>query len=105
MNVDMTKPPPGLGLAGADNTTFLGSNDADENAPKAARVSRAIALLKREFIAEALRVAAVKASHGADNLDIGDDLTAERDIRLAVEHLREAAKAFRELELTAEADQ
>jgi hypothetical protein len=65
--------------------------------PKPAHVQEAIADLKREFISECLRIAAIKAGHGAANVAIGDDLNAERDIRLAIENLREAARAFREL--------
>jgi hypothetical protein len=51
-----------------------------------------------------VRIAALKASHGADNLDLGDDLNAERDIRIAVENLREAGRAFRELQLLLKAE-
>jgi hypothetical protein len=49
-----------------------------------------------------LRIVALKASHGADNIEIRDLLNAERDIRLAVDNLREAARAFRELGLLEE---
>jgi hypothetical protein len=52
---------------------------------------------RRDFIAECLRIASIKASHGADNILIGDDLNTERDIRLAIENLREAARSFREI--------
>jgi hypothetical protein len=65
------------------------------------RKRRSLCLL-REFIAECLRIAAVKASHGADNVMLLDDLNAERDIRIAVDNLREAAEAFRELGLLEE---
>jgi hypothetical protein len=52
-----------------------------------------LAAAKRDFIAECLRIAAIKASHGAENILIGDDLNTERDIRLAIANLREAARA------------
>jgi hypothetical protein len=55
-----------------------------------------VAALHREFVGECLRVAAIKASHASDNVLLGDDINAERDIRLAISHLKEAAKAFRE---------
>ena len=65
---------------------------------KSPRVQAAIAGLTREFVAECLRIAAIKATHGADNLEIGDDHNAERDIRIAVQNIREAGRAFRELQ-------
>jgi hypothetical protein len=68
---DVTKPLAGGRLAEADNDAFLG-NDGAENSPKAAHVSRAIAPFKREFIAEALRIASIKSSHAADDIELGD---------------------------------
>jgi hypothetical protein len=56
--------------------------------------------LHRDFIGECLRIAAIKAAHGADNILLGDDLNAERDIRLAIENLREANKTFREWQVS-----
>jgi hypothetical protein len=90
--------PPGQ-TAGLGNTSSISSFDSSENnKPKPAHVQEAIADLKREFLSECLRIAAIKAGHGAANVAIGDDLNAERDIRLAIENLREAARAFRELD-------
>jgi hypothetical protein len=83
----------------------LGSIDGPEICKKPAHVQEAIDTLRREFVVECLRIAALKASHGADNLAIGDDLNAERDIRLAVENVKEAAKAFREPGLLKEESQ
>lgn len=54
--------------------------------------------MQRDFIAEALRIAAVKAVHAADDLALGDDASAERGIRIAILNLREAATGFRQLE-------
>jgi hypothetical protein len=85
----------GLGIPSNCSDAF----DPPDNAPKSPRVQEAIAGLKREFIVECLRLAALKASHGADNLEIGDDHNAERDIRIAIENAREAGRAFRELQL------
>ena len=94
--MDQTCETRSLGATG-DKCSLL--ENAPINAPKAAHVQATIAGLKREFIAECLRIAALKASHGADNVELGDDLAGERDITLAVEHIREAGRAFRELGL------
>jgi hypothetical protein len=64
---------------------------------KKPKIQAAIAALKRDFAAEALAIAAVKASHAADDILLGDDLGAERGIRLAISHLRAGAAAFREI--------
>ena len=61
-------------------------------------VQASIIDLKREFVSECLRIASIKAAHGATNLEIGDDHNAECDIRIAVENLREAGRTFRELQ-------
>jgi hypothetical protein len=89
------------GAAGLDKASCLAADGPEIN-KKHAHVQEAFATLKCEFIAGCLRIAALKASHGADNVEIGDHLNAERDIRLAVENIREAAKAFRELGLLKE---
>jgi hypothetical protein len=52
----------------------------------------------REFIAECLRIVSLKAAHAADNVWLADDLTAERDIELAISNLREGARTFREMQ-------
>jgi len=57
------------------------------------------AVLICEFAAEALRVAAIKCAHASDDLLIGDDLSAERNIKIAISHLREGSKAFKEMKL------
>jgi hypothetical protein len=54
--------------------------------------------LKVHFVAECLKIAAIKAAHGSDNILIGDWLNCERDIRLAVENLREASRSFSKAE-------
>jgi hypothetical protein len=64
---------------------------------KKPKIQEAIAALKRDFCGEALAIAAVKCSHAADDILLGDDPSAERGIRLAISHLRAAAAAFREL--------
>jgi hypothetical protein len=61
-------------------------------------IQRAIAALQRDFAAEALRIAAIKAAHASDDVLLGDDPSAERAIRLAISHLRAGAAAFRELQ-------
>jgi hypothetical protein len=103
---------PPLGAAGLGDNSFPDRNSSEINtkslAVQAATVQASIPGpavqarindLNREFIVECLRIAALKASHGADNVEIGDDLNGERDIRLAIQNLREGSRAFRELEL------
>jgi hypothetical protein len=70
----------------------------DNAIQKPLHVQQTIAALQREFVGEALRIAATKAAHAADDLAIGDDLSAERAIRISILNLREAAAAFRHLE-------
>ena len=72
--------------------------DAPKLAPKALHVQVKIADLQRDFVAEVLRIASIKAWHAADDLVLGDDASAERGIRIAVLNLREAATGFRQLE-------
>jgi len=72
--------------------------DAAEITTKPLHVQETIATLQRDFVAEALRIAATKAWHAADDLAIGDDASAERGIRIAILNLREAATGFRQLE-------
>jgi hypothetical protein len=88
--------------AGRQENAMLGSSQISDTAtPHAFQLlspaaQAAIADLQCEFIAECLRIAAVKASHAADNILLADDLNAERDIRIAIENIREAARSFRE---------
>lgn len=92
MNRTVKTPP--LGAAGLSESSCLA---ADEAAQNPAATQAAIVALQRDYIAEALRIAALKAAHGADNVEIADDSCAERDIKVAIENLREAAGAFRQL--------
>jgi hypothetical protein len=89
-------PPFDLSCGEADNENIRNSRPTPQ-------AQAAIADLHREFIAECLRIAAIKAAHGADNISLGDDLNAERDIRVSVENIREASKAFREWQALNEA--
>jgi Helix-turn-helix domain len=89
--------------AGPVDVIALAATDITENRlppPKIQQPSpaaqEAIADLHRDFIGECLRIAAINAAQGADNIWLADDLNAERDIRLAVENIREAARSFRE---------
>jgi hypothetical protein len=45
---------------------------------------------------EAAHVSSVASSHFMENVEFGDWRGAERSLGVAVAHLREAAKAFRE---------
>jgi hypothetical protein len=85
-------------LAGLGENAFLGGNCSSELRPKPIHVQAKIADLQREFIAEALRIASIKAWHAAADLELQDDASAERSIRIAVLNLREAAAGFRQLE-------
>jgi len=83
---------------GSGNIELRGSDRSPENSPDQSTKQEKIAALQREFIAEALRIVAFKASHAADDIEIGDDACAERSIRIAILNLREAATGFRQLE-------
>ena len=84
--------------AGFEETSLLGGFGTQTIPHKTPHVQHAIAALQRDFIAEALRIAAFKAWHAADDIELGDDASAERSIRIAIANLREAATAFRQLE-------
>jgi hypothetical protein len=86
--------PAGPGIEPPSRLSADGSeNKLGEHAPQ-----EAIAALRRDFAAEALRVAAIKVAHAADDVLLGDDVGAERGIRLAIAHLRAAAATFREMQ-------
>jgi hypothetical protein len=79
-----------------DCCSWFCDENSSQNIKPDQNIQAAIAL-RREFAIEALRVASVKAWHAADDLLIGDDFAAERELAVAVGHLREGARAFREL--------
>jgi hypothetical protein len=90
------------GAAAAASTQPIELSKSDpaidnQNPTKSALKKQAIADLRRDFIAEALRIVVLKAGHAGDDVLIGDDIAAERSIRLAISHLKEAAKTFREM--------
>jgi hypothetical protein len=62
------------------------------------RLAGTISELQREMIVEYLRIVAIKASHAADDIMIADDECAGRSIEIAISNLREAAKAWRQLQ-------
>jgi hypothetical protein len=76
---------------------FMNGDDGIQTT-KPLHVQAEIAALQREFVIEALRIASTKSSHAADDLCLRDDASAERAIRIAIQSLREAAAAFRQLE-------
>lgn len=55
-------------LTGSRVTSICGDGP---HPTKYARKKQAISALKRDFVAEALRIAAVKAAHAADDIEIG----------------------------------
>jgi hypothetical protein len=97
---------PAAGVAaGFEETSLLGGFDAQTIPHKTLHVQHAIAALQRDFIVECLRIASLKSGHAADDIELGDDASAERGIRIAIQNLREAATGFRQLEeLTAAID-
>jgi hypothetical protein len=88
---------PPIGAAGLDDDAFPGGNCISSIAPNPNSKQAAIVGLRRDFVAECLRIAALKINHAADNVELGDDLAAERDIQIALSHWREGTTAFREL--------
>jgi hypothetical protein len=76
---------PLLGGDGNNNQTSYSASPAQGQNGASPAVRAAMADLHRDFVAESLRVASIKAVHGVDNIALGDDLNAERDIRIAVE--------------------
>jgi hypothetical protein len=93
---ETAKPPSVKG--GPGNLSSIGFADVSENKLGEHAPQEAITALRRDFTAEALRVVAIKAAHAADDVLLGDDHGAEREIRLAISHLREGSAAFRELQ-------
>ncbi|MGC2224977.1 MAG: hypothetical protein WA624_22750 [Methylocella sp.] len=85
------------GRAGPLDINSVAGSDI-ESSEKHVHVQEAIAALQRDFVAEALRIAGIKALHAADDITLGDDGCAERGIQIAIQNLREAATAFRQLQ-------
>jgi hypothetical protein len=85
------------GAAGLGNSSSV-TADVSENIHSQSAPQEATAALQRDFIAEALRVASLKAAHAADDVLLGDDVGAEREIRPAISHLGAGSAAFRKLE-------
>jgi hypothetical protein len=90
------QPKPGISNCGA-------AFDDPQTTKLAPKKQEAIADLQRQFISECLRIAALKATHAADDIEIGDDACAGRSIRIAILNMREAATGFRQLEALAAA--
>jgi hypothetical protein len=93
---ETAKPPSAKGGPGILSSICVG--DGSENKPREHTPQEAIAAHRRDFAAEALRVVAIQAAHAADDVLLGDDHGAEREIRLAISHLRAGSAAFRELQ-------
>jgi hypothetical protein len=74
------------------------SVDGPENKLGEQAAQEATAALHRDFIAEALHIASIKAAHAADDVLLGDDVGAEREIRQAISHLRAGSATFREMQ-------
>ena len=88
-------------IAGSDpriDERFGRRLDSSENTHSQSKPQEAITALRRDFAAEALRVASIKAVHAADNVLLGDDVGAEREIRLAISHLGAGSAAFLKLQ-------
>ena len=91
-------PPPGAPASGSPKCSQLGSGNSSDPTKSSPDKQQAFASLQKEFVCECLRIVALKAAHAADNFELGDDLSAERDLGIVVAHIREAAAAFRELQ-------
>jgi len=88
-----------VGASGSGvDCSLRGSVNTPENSPEQSGKQQAIIALRRDFIAEALRVVAVKATHAADNVELGDDIGAEREISIVINHVKAAAATFREMQ-------
>jgi len=96
--IHKTKDPAQGAAAGSKNIDPLAALDTQETNQTPFAAQEGISRLQREFTEEALRIAGLKANHAADNLAIGDDLCAERDIAIAIAHLQEAASTFRTMQ-------
>lgn len=97
IQAQITENPVAWGATGLRNSSCLAA-DSSENTHSQSAPREVIAALRWDFSAEALRVAAIKSAHAADNASLGDDGGAERDIRLVISHLRAGSAAFRELQ-------
>ena len=86
---------PAVATQNDPDRTKLNADISIEPSPKK---QETITALRRDFVAEALRVVAVKASHAADGVDLGDDIAVERGISIVISHVREAAATFREMQ-------
>jgi hypothetical protein len=93
MSCVIENPPPRGSASGSPKTVCVAADSQNPTRP-AANVQGAFALLQKEFISECLRIVVIKAAHAADNFELGDDLAAERDLRLVVEHVREAGEGL-----------
>jgi type II secretory pathway component HofQ len=99
-------PEKGLGQEGAATAASTQPIELSKSDPaidnqqtiKPSQKKQEIAALRRDFIAEALRIAAVKAAHAADDIEIGDDIAVERGISLTITHLKAAAAEFRQMQ-------
>lgn len=97
MTPDARNPEVGASGSGGD-CSLPGGVNTPESSPGRSGKQRAITALRRDFVAEALRIAAVKAGHAADDIEIGDDIAVERGIAITIFHLKEAARTFREIQ-------
>ena len=86
---------PAVATQNDPDRTKLNADISIEPSPKK---QETITALRRDFVAEALRIVAVKASHAADDIELGDDCCAERGISIIIAHVKEAAATFRELQ-------
>jgi hypothetical protein len=82
------------GAAGLRDCSLRDSENSPEKPSPAAQET--VSALQRDFAAEALTVVSVYSRHGADCLAFDDEAGAERAIGIAVTHLKEGTRAFRE---------
>jgi hypothetical protein len=84
------------GAAGLRECSLPDSENSPENTKPSPAAQETVSALQRDFAAEALTVVSVYSRHGADCLAFDDEAGAERAIGIAVTHLKEGARAFRE---------
>jgi hypothetical protein len=83
-------------LSFCGDTKNIAQKSGATQAQNSVAVAAAIADLTLDYAVEAAHVASVASRHFVEQAEIGDHWAAEHSLGVAVRHLREAAKTFRE---------
>ena len=89
------RPAPAKARNGPSTCSMLGGVNSPNNSQPPSRNQAAIKNLSLEAAVEAGNIAGIAATHFVENCEIGDFLVAEHNLRVAIAHLREAARLFR----------